>query len=502
MDELNNIELVSNNVWIAEDESDPDALIVKFIICDFGRNKNGVAIDRASAPNWIATLINNPVVGKINVNIDGDEDFTSHNMRVESYKDKEDEDKVKRCVVFDTEAYGTFIDAAIETIDGSEYITAKARVWKRFPKACEIIQKRIEEGTLSTSWEVVVEESNQSIVDGVMSSVITKGRFIGHCLLSKYVEPAYDSSGVLSVADKASIENIADANKTLVSAYIDDISSLENGEKSSEGDTTTSQSQQQNDEEPNTSENQEDIKTSSLTTEDISTQLWKLLREKYRKTDNNGYGYIVYIFPEEHYVIYKLYEDNDTKCHKHTYTVDNDVVSIDDGVEVEIKFDVLTLQSEYKKLCSSEQEKNEAIIKLNEEISSLNDNIQKLTEENASLSEFKSKIEAEEATKKHETEVAEITQYALNSGYIDSNEISESEEISKIISEVDYVSLKGIIADRVVASTQKSDKSKKDNIQVSEKSPETIKVSIEGSSEDDDKSSRDYRYIINKYLGR
>ena len=64
-------------------------------------------------------------------------------------------------VEFDTDAFGTFFDVGIETINDIEYIVASCEIWKRFSKACEIIIKRIKEGTLHTSWEISIEESSQ-----------------------------------------------------------------------------------------------------------------------------------------------------------------------------------------------------------------------------------------------------------------------------------------------------------------------------------------------------
>lgn len=195
---LDNIVLYSSQVYLSEDNSNPDSYIAKFIICDFGRNKNGVALDRNNIDQWLSTLKNKPLVGKIKLRYDGTYDFTSHNMKKVKKVDEHGNEYYE--VEFDTDAFGTFFDVGIETINDIEYIVASCEIWKRFSKACEIIIKRIKEGTLHTSWEISIEESSQGIVDGLMTKIIKVGRFIGHCLLAKDVSPAYDSSGLLEIA--------------------------------------------------------------------------------------------------------------------------------------------------------------------------------------------------------------------------------------------------------------------------------------------------------------
>ena len=108
---MDNIVFYSDQVYLSEN-SNPDSYIAKFIICDFGRNKNGVALDRNTIENWMSTLKNKPLVGKIKMRYDGEYDFTGHNVR-EVEKVDENGNKYRE-VEFDTEAFGTFFDVAIE----------------------------------------------------------------------------------------------------------------------------------------------------------------------------------------------------------------------------------------------------------------------------------------------------------------------------------------------------------------------------------------------------
>ena len=132
----NKIILDSNyKVEISEIQNDPTYMEVKFIICDFSTNRNGVRIDRNNIENWMQTLVNKPLVGKIQFNSkNNEEDFTTHQAK-KVYK-RDENGKINQVYNFGTEAFGVFTEVNIETIDEVEYIVAKANVWRRFSKAC------------------------------------------------------------------------------------------------------------------------------------------------------------------------------------------------------------------------------------------------------------------------------------------------------------------------------------------------------------------------------
>lgn len=520
------IRLSANNVWIAENNSDPDALIVKFVICDFGRNKNGISINKEKANDWISTLVHTPVVGKIGVNLDGDDDFTSHNMKIEVQENEDGE--LERVVVFDTVAYGTFIDVGTESINNVDCIVATAKVWKRFAKACEIIESRIEEGTLSTSWEIVVEEASQAIVDGAMTKVIDKGRFIGHCLLSKYTEPAYDSSGILSVAETTA-EAITEQNKMLVDALISDITNItEGGDNNMENNKQTIISEINPEPEvtPDVSgkdegapvvsgvEEPEDKKTepiepeqpevSALTQYDITEQLSKAIRNA---TDN--YGWIEYVFPVEMYAIWRKggYDGLNNKeldRVKYNYSIENDKVSlVGEGEPVTISFDVLTLQAEYEKSTSELANKDEAIIVLNSKVEELNTQLSSLQESYDQLSEFKTKYDAEVAEQERQTKLAEIKDYALKSNKISETEFESDETIKSAIENIDYSTIKSIIADRVVSETLAASTATKEEPMVSTKN-DMLDIQAQIITDNTDTSSMsttEKRKIMSAFLG-
>ena len=111
---MDNIVFYSNQVYMAE-QTNPDSYIAKFVICDFNRNNNGTALDRDTIENWMGTIRHKPLVGKIKMKYDGTYDFSGHNMKVYERTD-EDGNKYKE-YEFDTDAFGSFIDISIETIN-------------------------------------------------------------------------------------------------------------------------------------------------------------------------------------------------------------------------------------------------------------------------------------------------------------------------------------------------------------------------------------------------
>ena len=132
--------LESSIIEVSELASHPDYLQAKFVISDFNTNKNGVRLNRETIEEWMYTLIGSPLVGKITKKLNKKEDFSSHEMKIISYKG--DDGKIHKKAVFDTSAFGVFTDVSIEKIDNVECIVATARIWKRFENACKIIQER------------------------------------------------------------------------------------------------------------------------------------------------------------------------------------------------------------------------------------------------------------------------------------------------------------------------------------------------------------------------
>ena len=497
---MDNIVFYSDQVYLSEN-SNPDSYIAKFIICDFGRNKNGVALDRNTIENWMSTLKNKPLVGKIKMRYDGEYDFTGHNVR-EVEKVDENGNKYRE-VEFDTEAFGTFFDVAIETINDKEYIVASCEIWKRFTKACEIIVNRIQEGSLSTSWEISVEKSTQGIIDGLMTKIIQAGRFIGHCLLGKNVSPAYDSSGLLEIASTNYDMEFAEAlSQDILSQGLDKENEAkeENNLQSNietqvaeenveetvvetpVADTTESST------ETEVIENKDETEVSQLTEYDLRKKICEACRAKLDK-----WCWISFHFPVEKEVWLEVEgRESELDFSRMTYTVENDVVEVSEPEAVKLTVSIAEVNAKIAELETEVSAKDEAIIKSGEEIARLKTEI-------SELSPFKEKFEQAEQ-ERIENELKEkkdnLVSSITKSGLITKDEIEASEELKGYVDNLDEKSLKAILADRYIASLSEN------NTEVSETKTEveteTASTNLDGLEDE----QLDVKSIMKNYFGK
>ena len=497
---MDNIVFYSDQVYLSEN-SNPDSYIAKFIICDFGRNKNGVALDRNTIENWMSTLKNKPLVGKIKMRYDGEYDFTGHNVR-EVEKVDENGNKYRE-VEFDTEAFGTFFDVAIETINDKEYIVASCEIWKRFTKACEIIVNRIQEGSLSTSWEISVEKSTQGIIDGLMTKIIQAGRFIGHCLLGKNVSPAYDSSGLLEIASTNYDMEFAEAlSQDILSQGLDKENEAkeENNLQSNietqvaeenveetvvetpVADTTESST------ETEVTENKDETEVSQLTEYDLRKKICEACRAKLDK-----WCWISFHFPVEKEVWLEVDgRESELDFVRMTYTVENDTITVSDPEDVKLTVSIAEVNTKIAELEAEVSTKDEAIIKSGEEIARLKTEI-------SELSPFKEKFEKAEQ-ERIENELKEkkdnLVSSITKSGLITKDEIEASEELKGYVDNLDEKSLKAILADRYIASL--NDNTTEISETQNEVETETASTNLDGLEDE----QLDVKSIMKNYFGK
>ena len=539
MDE-NNILIQGLGVEISEDKSDPDVLNAKFCICDFDVNKNNVSLNRDTIEEWVSTLVGTPLVAKIVKNFKGTNDFGSHEMKVISTKGADG--KVHKKAVFDTSAFGVCTDVSIDTAeDGNDYIYANYKIWKRFENACKIVQERAD--NLKTSWEVCTEEYTQKVKNGKIIKQIDKGRFIGLAMLGNAIPPAYDSSGLLEVASDqedelniALIEDLENLNissnintedKEVVDMEIDNTintseqieeqvgaSVAENGEQvenaneennidtieqSNEGSDNATENVENvegaSEGETETSENNEtNVETSALTERDLHHKLNKA----FEAPDANGnvtYGYMIMLFPADNIAWFKDYSSkakSELDIVEVKYSVENDNVTI-------VEKNLVTLTVSPREINQVVAQKDNAIIEMSNQIKTLNDTV-------AQLQPYKDKVDEIEKAEKEaqfEKDKKELSDYALSSGHITSEELETSEEIKGYIESLDKNAIKSLIADRVVASLANTN----EEVDTSE-SHNTVEpnVQINLSAEHiETKKSKDLDFAletIKSYIGR
>jgi hypothetical protein len=450
---LENLKLFSNKIWISE-ESDPDILYVKVLICDFSVNLNKVQLNRDTIDTWMSTLKDAPLVGKIKAKSNGEIDFTSHNATVVTRVD--DQGQEYQDIEFNSDAFGTFTGVVIEEIDGIESIVANCKVWKRFYDASQLIQKRIKAGTLSTSWEIAVEDFEKKIVSGEMIKIINKGRFIGHALLSATTPPAYPRSKVLEVAS-------SEEDQELCSAILQDILALNQNPQGNEVQTMNEnevvvENAEQNPAEPSVVEQAEETSPAEEHPAEPTAEekpaiaeltMWDL-RKKVEiaicnKLDVNWLD-MIWLFPVAAKAWAHKYEDDEMNLSEFAYTVENDEVTVSEPVLV-----TLTV---------SPREANAALSARDDTIVSLNTKIQELEATVSTLSPYKEaheRAERERLEAEKKVKVAELRKYAEDANVFTKEEL-EGDELSTLISELKTVEVKAKIADRIVEKQIKTRK--------------------------------------------
>lgn len=500
----------SRNICCSEITEHPDHYLAKFVICDFSVNGNQVALNRETIESWMSTLVGNPLVGKLVVAPKGELDFSGHNMKVVTRKDYDGNEY--KTAEFDTDAFGSFQSVGIEKIDDTDFIVASCKIWKRYPKACATILRRIESGTLNTSWEIDVLKAHKGIVGGRMAKIIDDGVFTAHCLLGANVEPAYKCSKLLEVAE-------TDFGLELANAYIEDtkeISNIESNEKEAknlklnkdketqtaqvENQTETEQAEQTATEsttepttpaEPETStepagepEPESTTETSSLTGRD----LYMKLEDAVSKISSDYY--MTDMFPEDHTIWCKKWGYmNELDYIMFPYTVEGDEVSLGEPQNITLTVSVSQV--------------NTKIDELNKTVASLNTELQSAKDEIAELTPYKEQAE-KAAAEKAEAELAQkkenLRQYAISSKMITEAELTGGGEFASMIENLDEAGINGVIASRCVEAAKNAKPAEK-NIETSEvHKPESIKLNLNETKYNTTNANK--RDAWREYLGK
>lgn len=514
----------SRNICCSEITEHPDHYLAKFVICDFSVNGNQVALNRDTIESWMSTLVGNPLVGKLVVAPKGELDFSGHNMKVVTRKD--DDGNEYKTAEFDTDAFGSFQSVGIEKIDDTDFIVASCKIWKRYPKACATILRRIESGTLNTSWEIDVLKAHKGIVDGRMAKIIDDGVFTAHCLLGANVEPAYKCSKLLEVAE-------TDFGLELANAYIEDtkeISNIESNEKEAknlelnkdkgtqtaqvENQTETEQAEQTTTEsttepttpaEPDVQTSEEGGETPPPTEPETGTEpagepepapetssltgrdLYMKLEDAVSKISSDCY--MTDMFPEDHTIWCKKWGYmNELDYIMFPYTVEGDEVSLGEPQNITLTVSISDV--------------NTKIAELNNTIASLNTELQSAKEKVASLAPYKDqaeKAEAEKAAAELAQKKEDLRQYALSSKMITEAEVSEGGNYASLIENLDETGIKSVIAERCVEAAKKAPVEKK--IETSEvHKPESIKLNLNETKYNTTNANK--RDAWREYLGK
>lgn len=477
---------LSKSIEVSED--DHGNLLLDFIICDFETNKNGKKINRETIDNWLPTLINQPLVGRVSKISNTDEfDFTSHNKKVKYVLE---DGKLNTKTILDTDAIGTFLSAEVKTIEGKDYITAQALMWGRFENAKSVILNKIANNEpLCSSWELCITDSISSIENGQSVEIINNGYYIGHCLLGRrpvdgtVVNPAYECSRVTDL-------QVAEEDLDELSQAIDKDRQVIQSEQESEEDKLNKKGGEE------MAEENKNIETSALTMNDISKKLRNIVWE-IEKEDYTNWYYLELVYPTENIAYLKRCGDNalDEDFLKVSYSIDdNGDISVVSKEEVKMVFvpkesqvDVSEIEEKLKGIEAELSEKVGDIVKLGETIKANESIIAERDKTIAELEVFKSQIEeiqAEQAKQEIAEKQEELKKRAISSGYITEEFIETSERLQKAISELNEDEVLKCVAEEVIkTNTQKQVESSSEEIEVSE--TDDVDISTDLSSTDE-----------------
>ena len=452
---MSNYEMSSNVIELSEHKTYIE-LTRRLCYYDYP-NLNGVQLNSDTAEEKAQSLLMQPVVAKYK-RIRNKDDLGGHECSVDN----------KGNVTFGTVPIG--VNVAVEIKNDTVNINnntvetpclfATSRIWTRNKNVCSAIKRLFAEGKLHSSWEILTENAeyvnNVKILkdyvfeaDALLGS--TSNPAYGECATTLCVASAEDPEILLSeaIANDFNIDNSeTKEDKTLKIKENESVVTSEN----ENADVVT-------DEVVETSQETENVETTETTETVSETREAKSEKNEDTTVDENT-------------------EKSEESNSDNTDTSNEEVVSDTDTIIANLKQEIV--------------EKNDAIIKANEEIA----NLKAVNESLVQYKEMYEKIEAEKAADELAKKKKCLSEYAVRSGYISSEEIESSEEIKKLIEAVDENGIKAIIVDRLMA--QKNDV-------VVETSDVATPVTTEVASLTCDEVSietSDYKSVMKKFLGK
>lgn len=449
---MSNYEMSSNVIELSEHKTYIE-LTRRLCYYDYP-NLNGVQLNSDTAEEKAQSLLMQPVVAKYK-RIRNKDDLGGHECSVDNNGN----------VTFGTVPIG--VNVAVEIKNDTVNINnntvetpclfATSRIWTRNKNVCSAIKRLFAEGKLHSSWEILTE--NAEYVNNV--KILKDYVFEADALLGSTSNPAYgECATTLCVAS-------AEDPEILLSEAIANDFNIDNSETKEDKTLKIKEN--------------ESVVTSENENADVVTDE---VVETSQETENVETTETVSETREA-----KAEKIEDTTADENTEkSEENNSDNADDSNE-EVVSDVDTIIANLKQEII---EKNDAIIKANDEIA----NLKAVNESLMQYKEMYEKVEAEKAADELAKKKKCLSEYAVKSGYISSEEIESSEEIKKLIDAVDENGIKAIIVDRLMA--QKSDI-------VTETSEIITPVTTEVASLTCDEASietSDYKSVMKKFLGK
>ena len=450
---MSNYEMSSNVIELSEHKTYIE-LTRRLCYYDYP-NLNGVQLNSDTAEEKAQSLLMQPVVARYK-RIRNKDDLGGHECSVDNNGN----------VTFGTVPIG--VNVAVEIKNDTVNINnntvetpclfATSRIWTRNKNVCSAIKRLFAEGKLHSSWEILTENAeyvnNVKILkdyvfeaDALLGS--TSNPAYGECATTLCVASAEDPEILLSeaIANDFNIDNSeTKEDKTLKIKENESVVTSEN----ENADVVT-------DEVVETSQETENVETTETTETVSETREAKSEKNEDTTVDENT-------------------EKSEESNSDNTDTSNEEVVSDTDTIIANLKQEIV--------------EKNDAIIKANEEIA----NLKAVNESLVQYKEMYEKIESEKAADELAKKKKCLSEYAVRSGYISSEEIESSEEIKKLIDAVDENGIKAIIVDRLMA--QKNETNVVTSEIVASQTTEVASLTCE------DIDTSDYKSVMKKFLGK
>lgn len=426
-------------------------------------NANKVLIDLAEGKKYCSTLINKPIVAYLKFDKSGQpNDFGGHELKKKYNADKE------LVYYFATTPIGTHTDARVEKREIKGYgkvdcIVADIELWaSRFPEYYDVAEKLIEEGSLSTSWEI--DTKKYEFANGIKKLIDFE--FIGNAFLGSTVTPAVSGAGVITsevdvklreairkdlLVASVEREDCVLENEKEVEIVVEDVV-VDNAETVVNEPEVVEPVVEATLEEPvaTVSETEpESTVVASLTPYDIYNELYNLFSEEVFSSfgfDNiNKWGLDLFVlYPEEHTIIYRVYgEDKQSIMLKIVYAINADVVSIVSMNKVEMTFvDVAEIEENKNKVT----ELSGKLVEVNTELENTKTTIAELS----GFKEIYDKAQADLAEVEKQKSIDSMKEKYVATKMIAESEFEEVEELKIALSELDENKLKMIVADRIL----------------------------------------------------
>lgn len=175
------------NFEIGKIENDSRFQKTKIWIAHTGENLNNTYFTKELLAEMASTLPYIPIVGFIEKNEDGDNDFSDHRSVISIEKGN-----VK--IRYEGKAYGFLSEdpnPQFEFRGGKEWLTAEGYLWTKFTQSTDIFDES--NGIKSQSMEI---QDVDGEVDELGRLVFSKGRFSALCILGEDVSPAMAGSTI------------------------------------------------------------------------------------------------------------------------------------------------------------------------------------------------------------------------------------------------------------------------------------------------------------------